>query len=212
MIRRACTRAVPIGLLIPIVIALAATGAAADDKKAGKDREMARRLQVLQQEKTELGAKLKEMSDKSEELAKAAEQGKREADGKARELAAERRSRTELAAKLEKAEEDLRALKARHEETLATLARRENEKRALERVGAEHAVIIGRQARLVDAYRDRSNQLHGQAMELLEKLRVAEKRQADPFIGLAEVEAFNAYQDYRDKLDRLRVEPTETVR
>jgi chromosome segregation ATPase len=210
-----CHRARVVSTLLSVAVAFGVVTSAygADDNKASKDKEMARRVQMLQQEKTALGAKLKEADSKTEELNKAVEQSKRGADRSARELAAARRSHAELAARLEKLEEEHKALQARFDETSTVLARRENEKRMLEGVAAEQVAVMGRQSRLIDTYRGNNTQLHRYGIELLDKLRVETKGLSDSLFGLAQVDRYNFDQDYRDKLNRLRlVEPEQAVR
>jgi peptidoglycan hydrolase CwlO-like protein len=199
-------------LLIMAPFFLAVPADAADDKKGGRDKEMARRVQQLQQEKSEMNAKLKAVSDKAEELSKTAEQTKRGAEQSKRELAGARKSNAELTVRLQKLEEEHRALQASFDETSAARTQLDGEKRNLERVAAEQLAVMGRQSRMIDTCRASNVELQQMGSDLLARLRAATKRSADPMFGLAEVDGFNFDQEYRDKLNRLRFDAGQTTR
>lgn len=195
-------------LLLIAALVFATSSNAADDKKGGRDKDMARRVQQLQQEKSEMGAKLKAVSDKADELGKTVEQSKKDK----RELAVSRKSNAELKARIEMLEEQHRALQAKFDETSAARTQLDGEKQNLERVAAEQLAVVGRQSRMIDSCRASNVELHQMGSDLLAKLRVAAKRNADPIFGLAEVDGFNFDQEYRDKLNRLRFDAGPTSR
>ncbi|HTY03061.1 MAG TPA: hypothetical protein VMC81_04950 [Rhodocyclaceae bacterium] len=200
----------PYARLAPALVAAALTlvlaaDAGAQDKKIGQEKELARRVQLLQQEKSDLGGKLQEARTKAEELSKAVEENKRGAEKTARELSSARRSRAELTARVEKLEGEQRDLQARLDDTARQLATRENEKRMLEGVANEQVEVIGRQSRLIESYRSANTQLQQVAGEVLDKLRKATDGKADPVLGLAKVDGYNLDQSYRERLDKLRV-------
>jgi chromosome segregation ATPase len=188
-----------------------ASAADTDKKAAARDREQARRAQKMQQENAELKAKVKELGDKGEEASQALERAKREAAGVARELARTRKEgeegaaarQAEYAAKAEAQENEKRELKGRLDETAARLAQCDREKRQLEDVVAAQVDTMGRQAGLIQSCRRDNAQLHGYATDLLQKFRAEGERSLIPVLGLREVETFNVYQEYRDKLDKL---------
>jgi chromosome segregation ATPase len=195
-------------LLVVASLVLTLPADAADDKKGGRDKEMARRVQQLQQEKSEMNAKLKAVSDKAEELSKTVEASKKDK----RELAVSRKSNTELKARIEMLEEEHRVLQASFDETSAARTQLDGEKRNLERVAAEQLAVMGRQSRMIDTCRASNVELEQMGSDLLARLRVATKRSTDPVFGLAEVDGFNFDQEYRDKLNRLRFDAGQTTR
>lgn len=214
----ACTMA---ALLIAGMAAGGAACAADTDKKAAaRDREQARRAQKLQQENAELKAKVKELGDKGDEASQALDRAKREAAGVTRELARTRKEaedsaaarQAEFAAKAEALENEKRELKGKLDETAARLAQRDREKRQLEEVAATQVGTMGRQAGLIQSCRSDNAQLHGYAIELLQKFRAEGERSLIPVFGLREVETFNVYQEYRDKLDKLIPDSPKPVR
>ena len=91
--------------------------------------------------------------------------------------------------------------------------RRENEKRQLENIAAEQVAVLGRQSRLIDTCRSNNIQLHRFGMELLDKLHVETAHNSEPLLGFAQVDSYNLDQEFREKLDRLRlVEPEQPAR
>ncbi len=203
-----------LAVVAAMALALAGGGgaAAADgDKKPGRERELARRVQQLQQEKGELSGKLKELGDKSEELNQAIDRARRDAAKALRELAASKKESAEraaeLAAKAEAFATERKDLKRRLEETTTRLAQRENEKRKLEEVAAVQVEAMGRQGLLIESCRSDNAKLYQYGDELLQKLKSEGRRSRYSLTGLGEVDSFNVYQDYRDKLDKLRIEP-----
>jgi chromosome segregation ATPase len=201
-----------LALLAAVLLSAADGSVAADagDKKSGRERELARRVQLLQQEKGELAAKLKDLGDKGEELNQAAERAKRDAARASRDLAAAKQEgaavAAELAVKAEAFETEKKDLRRRLEETAARLALRENEQRRLAETAALQLESMGRQGKLIESCRSENAKLYDYGAELLQQFRREAAGSGYALIGLGGVEAFNAYQDYRDKLDRLRIE------
>jgi chromosome segregation ATPase len=199
--------------LAALSLAAADWSAAADagDKKSGRERELARRVQQLQQEKGELSGKLKELGEQGDAMNQAAERAKRDAARLSRDLAAAKKegaeSAAELAAKVEAFELEKKELKRRLDETAARLAQRDGEKSRLEQVAAAQLETMGRQGKLIESCRGDNANLYQYGDELLQKLKREGGHSRFSLLGRNEVNAFNAYQEYRDKLDKLRLEP-----
>jgi chromosome segregation ATPase len=204
------TRSVPTTAMFVLVLTAAfglATGTANAQENGG--REAARRLQLLQQEKGQLGAKLKAATDKAEAMSKTAEENKRDAERTSRELKSSKRAHAELAARLEKLEEEQRVLQAKFDETSTALDQRNKEKQALEEVKAEQLTVLGRQSRLITTCRDSNAKLFGLGSDLLDRLRTETKRNSDPLFGLGEVDGYNFEQDSRENLNKFRLAEPE---
>jgi chromosome segregation ATPase len=193
-------------------LAILGSAVAADSAKGGKEKEMARRLQMLQQEKAELGVKLKEANTKAEELTKAVEEGKQELDQSQRELAAVQRKLTETKGQLTRLQSEHASLKVAYEDKSTQLAQREKEKRFLEGVTKEQLSALGLQSRKLEICRASNDSLYSTATELLDKHRSDGMRNTDHVLGFSEVSTFNTYQDYRDRFDGARADGARETR
>lgn len=194
-------------------IAIQGTALAADaDKKGGKEREMARRMQQLQQEKSKLEQEKNELGSKATELeekVKAANQ----AEGRARgEIGALRRKGTELEERLKATAAKSDGLARQLEETTVALRHREREKSQLETIAGTQIEIMARQARSLDACSARNAKLYQYGSELVGRFRTRAASAGDPLTGLGRVEAFDEYQAYRDKLDAEKTEAPSLAR
>jgi len=195
----------PLTIALAALVVLTPLGASGADDKKSKDREMARRVQALQQEKAEIAAKLKEADSKTADLSKTVEDTKRGAERSAREAAATKKALAEATARADKLVEELKALQARFDETSLALGRREKEKRMLEDVAAEQVAVMGRQSRLIDTCRAGNGELYRIGAELLGQLHSERNRYSMPLLGFSLVDEYNADQEIRDKLDRNRM-------
>jgi septal ring factor EnvC (AmiA/AmiB activator) len=179
---------------LALLFAHAGPASAEADKKGAKEREVARRMQQLQQEKSRLE------QEKSDLAAKLQEAGTQEAETR-RGLAGARREIAALKAKLEAAEASGRELKSKLEDTANRLSLRERERNMLESVANEQVQVIGRQSRLVETCNTRNVRLRQYGNELLGRFRADGAEGGEPLLGLGRVTAFDTYQEYRDKFD-----------
>jgi chromosome segregation ATPase len=178
----------------------------AGEKKGGRERELAFRLQQMQQEKAkleqekgELSAKVGELGDQAKQHAGAEEKAKRE-------LAAARRETGDLSGRLKAAEAGGRDLSSRLDATSAKLVEREREKTALEGVVKEQLQTIARQSQSLEGCNAKNAQLQAYGGELLRQLKREALEGGDALLGLGRIGAFDAYQDYQDKLDAQRTD------
>jgi septal ring factor EnvC (AmiA/AmiB activator) len=207
LVRALLARTLLAGLLV-----LAGTAGAADDKRAaGREREMARRLQQLQQQNGDLNAKLndaqaklKELGDKSEDQAKSLARAKRDIAKTAADLSAAKQESADLGAKLDAERTQKGGVQHELDDTRAALAQRDKEKRWLEDVAAAQVQTLGRQAGMIESCRAESGRLYQFGADLLQKFKDVAASRADLFTGLGKVDSFNVYQDYRDQLERLK--------
>jgi chromosome segregation ATPase len=194
--------------LLLVAALLAASGADAADKKSGKERELAQRVQQLQQDKARLDQEKGELNSKVTELTEQSKQAtQREARVKG-ELAAARKEGAELDVKLKAAEANAAELGKRLEEALARIATREKEKAMLEAIGNEQVAVIGRQSRSLEACQAKNGKLYDESMALLQRFRKTEVTEGgDPIFGFSRVKAFDTWQEFRDRFDAQRIEP-----
>lgn len=198
-------------LLIIAGMALAMPTAFARDKKDSKEREAARRMQVMQQqfsaEKAALEKDKADLSQKVDEISKQAEnarQGVTQLEHKrsslTRELAAARDEAAALQEKLHKSE-------AAHAELVA-LHKQESEKNQ-KQVGLLQAAVAQRGQTLAGC-EQKNARLYQLNREILAQYRdkgfLDALTQIDPFTGIKSVQVENTLEDYRDKLDAQHVE------
>jgi chromosome segregation ATPase len=187
--------------VLSLVAGSASAFAQSDNKKGGKDREMARRVQQLQKEKGELSNKLKGLEDKTEELTKAADSAAQEAASKSQALSGLKKQST---ARITSLETELTEVKRKLDETSTQLARRESEKRLLEGVAAEQVDVMGRQGKLIEICHNDNAKLYQYGKELLQKYKNDGDSSFNP-IDLGKVDSFNIYQESLDKIDKLKI-------
>lgn len=204
-------------LALGAVLAPDCVAADGDKRAAGRERELARKLQLQQQEKSkleqekgELAEQLKQASSKAEGLTQAEARARREAGAASRELGAARKENAALGDKLKTAETELAETKRKLDETAQTLKQRDADKQRLERTGAEQVQAIARQSRLIETCEDRNAKLQSVGNELLQKIR-GDRGAVSPVSGLSEIETFNLWQEYRDKIDAQKLDLPKPV-
>lgn len=198
-------------LLITVGVALAMPTAFAGDKQVNKEREAARRMQIMQQqfsaEKAVLEKDKTDLAQKVDDLTKQTESSKQDTA----QLERKRSSLTkELAtAKIEAValQEKLRQLEITHAE-LVTLHKQESENnqsqiRALQAALAQRGQVLG-------SCETKNSKLYELNREILTKYRdksfMDALTQNEPLTGIKAVGVENILEDYRDKLDVQRVE------
>lgn len=208
------------GLLAGLILA---NPSGASDKKANREREMLRRVQVqLQQAQSQVGgleqekAKLAQDLAAAEKGAKAASAARAQASRLKADLAREQEQREVQAKELETARQDIAALRERLaqtekqlaessqklQETTQTLARSEAERQTLEAIQA-------RQTREIALAEEKNLALYQLGRDLM--VRYENKScgeilvQKEPFTGLKRVQIENLLEEYRDKLDEQRI-------
>ena len=211
-------------LFLPLLLlALLAGPAAASDKKANREREALRRVQVeLQQAQGRVSSLEQEKAKLGQDL-EAAGKARKSAEGRAarlnRELKAEQQQREALAKELEQVKQDLAASGQQLAETRKTLndtgARLAQTSDELRRAQADKAnleSIKTRNEREIVSCEDKNLKLYQTGRELM--VRFEQKScgeilaQKEPFTGLKRVEIENLLEEYRDKLDeQKRVKP-----
>lgn len=206
--------------MLGLVAAAALAGAmgpaaAADNPAARRERELGRRLQLVQQENGELQSKLKALADKEAETEKTAQErtarAVRSAARLARELDAVRKEsanvRSGLEAKLKAAEGEREDLRRRLEDTARQLKLAQQEVTRLTGFSANQVEALGRQGKLIEACNDRNAKLKALAEELVGKLKPDTGTAPLRLLGFSEVESYNLFREYRDKLDGLKTTP-----
>jgi chromosome segregation ATPase len=193
-------------LLIAASVALAMPAAYAGDKKANKEREAARRVQILQQqfstEKSALEKDKAELSQKVDEITKQAEsarQGAAQLEHKrsslTKELAAAKDELAALQEKLHKSETAHAELAALHKEELE-----KNRKQ----VGLLQAAVAQR-GQALGGCEQKNAKLYQLNREILAQYRdkgfLDALVQVDPLTGIKSVQVENTLEEYRDKLD-----------
>jgi len=206
-------------LLVLLTVALSA-GAAPADKKASREREMMRKMQLSQQQladekaqlekdKAELGQKVSTLSGQSNGLKQAAARADRKAADLQKELEAARKENAGLHEQLTDEQKKLEELSLKHKDMQQTLAATEGENKRLESA-------LGQQAQLTKSWEARNATCEGKNAKLYElnvemmgKYRskgvLDALSHAEPFTGIKDVELENVLQEYRDKLDAERV-------
>jgi chromosome segregation ATPase len=184
-----------------------ATLAQSADKKADAAREQARRLQQanrkLEQDKTQLAkekaeteGKLKEAEEKLGDVQRKVAGANRRAADLTKDLEAQRAEKEKLAGQLAETEKRLA-------ETGDKLRKEEGERKRLEALAAQQKQSIAQCEGL-------NAKLHEEGLTLLERYRkkscLDATLQAEPFTGLKQVEIENFVEDYREKLDQLKVD------
>lgn len=200
-----------LALLIVASVALAMPTAYATDKKASKEREAARRVQIMQQqfsqEKATLEKDKSELAEKADELSRQAESAKqsvvqleRKRSSLTKELTTAKEESVTLQEKLHKSE-------TAHAELVA-LHKQESEKNQ-KQVGLLQAALSQRGQALGSCETKNSN-LYEINRETLEQYRdkgfLDSLVQIDPLISIKSVQVENILEEYRDKLDAQRIE------
>lgn len=190
-------------------VLLSAAVHAEPEKKSGRERELAFKLQQLQQEKikaerekTEANGKLKEFADKTAELERGQEQAKRSAESASRSLGSARKENEALSVKLKAAEARIAEMSTQLETASATLKQRDTQQRKLESVSATQVETMGRQAKMIDACVDKNQKLQGYSVELMKKFK-------DGGSKLNSIETFDVAQDYREKVEAEKIVPAK---
>lgn len=184
---------------------LASAPATAADKRSGRERALAQRVQQLQQQKLQLERDNAELTAKLAAAEQEAQRLKQAEAGVRRDLAGTRKEKADLGAKLEQAKASGTDLAQRLKDAQATITQREHEKAIVESVVDEQLGVIGRQARAIEGGEARNAQLYSDGMALLERFKKAEVADDGGVFGLGRVEAFDTYQQYRDKFDAQRL-------
>jgi len=227
-VKRCGTRAAggKLGICLSALLALALAGsacAAPADKKANREREMLRKMQASQQQLSDekaqlekdmadLGKKVATLSGQSGSLRAALGRAETKAAEVQKELEASRRESAALGEKLQDSQKKFDELVGQHKEKLQTLAARDNE---LAQVRSD----LEAQGRNLDASESRNTSceeknltLYRLNVELAERYRnkgfFDAVGQVEPFTQLKNVEIENILQEYRDKFDAERIEPT----
>lgn len=197
--------------LIALGVALAMPTAFAGDKKANRERESARRMQIMQQqfsaEKAALEKDRTDLSQKVDEITKQAEsarQGVAQLERKRSVLTRELATAKDEAAALQ---EKLRQSETAHTE-LVTLHKQESEKNQ-KQVELLQAALAQR-SQAVGVCEQKNAKLYQLNREILTQYRdkgfLDALAQTDPLTGIKAVQVENLLEEYRDKLDTQRVE------
>lgn len=188
-------------------VLLSANAYAEPEKRSSRERELAYKLQQLQQEKlkadrekAEASGKLKEAADKAAELEREQEQIKRSAASASRGLSAARKENEDLSVKLKAAEARIAEMSTQLENAAVALKQREAQQRKLESVSATQVETIGRQAKMIDVCVDKNQKLQNYSAELMRKFK-------DGGSKLGTIETFDVAQDYRDKVEAEKIAP-----
>lgn len=189
-------------------MALAMPSALAGEKKGGKEREAARRMQLLQQrfaeEKATLEKDKTELAQKVEELTNQADKAKQGAERKRaaleKDMVAVKEESTALQDKLQQLEVAYTGLTLRHKE--------ESEKN--HKQIAQLQAALAQRGQSLGACEEKNGKLYRLNREILAKYRdkglIETLSQAEPITGIKAVEIDNILEEYRDKLDAQRVE------
>lgn len=208
--RNSKSRAV-LAMLIAVGVSLATPMASAGEKKGNKEREAARRVQIMQQqfaqEKASLEKDKSDLTQKVDDLTKQSESARQDAT----QLERKRSSLTrELATAKDEAavlQEKLRLSETAHAE-LAVLHKRESEKNQ-KQVGLLQAALAQR-GQALGSCQTKNGRLYELNREILaqyhDKGFLDALVQADPLTGIKSVQVENILEEYRDKLDAQRVE------
>lgn len=200
-----------LAMLIATGVAFAMPTAFAGDKKANKEREAARRMQIMQQqfaqEKAALEKGKSELVQKADDLTKQAESARQDAA----QLERKRSSLTKVlsAAKEESAalQEKLHKSEIAHAELVA-LHRQESEKNQ-KQVGLLQAALAQR-GQALGSCETKNSKLYELNREILAQYRdkgfLDALVQIDPLTSIKSVQVENILEEYRDKLDMQRVE------
>lgn len=197
--------------LIVICMVIAIPLAHAGDKKVNKEREAARKLQVMQQqfsaEKAALERDKAELTEKTDELS-------RQANSARQSVSQLERKRSSLAKDLFAAKEEsvalqekLHKLETAHIE-LTALHKQESAK-SLKQIELLQASVAQR-GQALGSCETKNAKLYELNMEILTQYRdkgpLDALFQADPITGVKSVQVGNMLEEYRDKLDAQRVE------
>ncbi|MBU1690487.1 MAG: hypothetical protein KJ958_14835 [Gammaproteobacteria bacterium] len=202
---------VVLAVLISAGLALATPTASARDKKDNKEREAARRVQIMQQqfstEKSALEKDKADLTEKADELSRQAESAKQS-------VAQLERKRSSLTKELASAQDEVAALqeKLHKSETahaeLVALHKQETEKNQ-KQIGLLQAAIAQR-GQALGGCEQKNVQLYQLNREILAQYRdkgfLDALAQIDPITGIKSVQVENTLEEYRDKLDTQRVE------
>lgn len=189
-----------------VLLVQGGTVAAAPEKKGGRERELAYRLQQMQQEKGKLEQEKAELTAKVGELSEQAKQFAAVEARAKRDLAAARKESGDLSGRLKAAEASGSDLSGKLDATSAKLAEREREKATLEGVVKEQLQTIARQSQSLEVCNAKNARLQEYGGELLKQLKKEALEGGDPLLGLGRIGAFDAYQEYQDKLDAQRTD------
>lgn len=208
--RNSKSRAV-MAMLIAAGVALAMPTAFAGDKKANKEREAARRVQVMQQQfstekavlekdKADLAEKVDKITRQAESAKQGAAQLERKSSSLTKDLAAAKEESAALQEKLHKSE-------TAHAELVA-LHKQESEKNQ-KQVGLLQAALAQR-GQVLGSCETKNSKLYELNREILAQYRdkgfLDALVQADPLTGIKSVQVENVMEEYRDKLDAQRIE------
>lgn len=197
--------------LIVVCMVAAIPLAHAGDKKVIKEREAARKFQVMQQqfsaEKAALERDKAELTEKTDELS-------RQADSAKQSVAQLERKRSSLAKDLVAAKEEsvalqdkLHKLETAHVE-LTALHKQESEK-SLKQIGLLQ-IAVAQRGQALGSCETKNAKLYELNREILTQYRdkgpLDALVQADSIIGVKSVQIENLLEEYRDKLDAQRVE------
>ena len=199
-----------------LAVAMLPLGATAADKKANRDREMLRRVQVqLQQAQgqvSSLEAEKAQLSKDLESAQKTVKSTQRKVTRLSRDLQSERTRREGVEKELAQSRLDLASTRQHLEETTGrltetskTLARTNQTLAATEADKTRLEGIKARNEREIASCEDKNLKLYQTGRELM--LRFQRKTcgevmaQGEPFTGLKRVEVENLLEEYRDKLD-----------
>jgi len=198
-------------MLIAAGVALAMPAAFAGDKKGNKEREAARRVQIMQQQfaqekatlekdKSDLSQKVDDLTKQSESARQDATQLERKRSSLTRELATAKGEVATLREKLHKSETG-------HAE-LVVLHKQESEKNQ-KQVGLLQAALAQR-GQALGSCETKNGKLYELNREILAQYRDKDFLdalvQVDPLTGIKSVQVENFLEEYRDKLDAQRIE------
>jgi hypothetical protein len=182
----------------------------AADKKASKEREAARRMQIMQQqfssEKAALEKDKSELSLKVEELAREAESAKQGAAQVERVRSSQARDLAALKSEMGALQEKLRLSEKAHADLLAQ-QKTEGDKNQ-KQVALLQAAVAER-GQLLGSCETKNSKLYELNREILAKYRdkglLDSLAQSDALTGIRSVQVDNLLEDYRDKLDAERI-------
>jgi chromosome segregation ATPase len=209
-----------LALLLLLTAALSASAAAAD-KKASREREMLRQMQLsqrqlvdekaqLEKDKAELGQKVGTLSGESDGLKQAAARADRKAADLQKELEAARKEGAGLREQLLNEGKKLEELSLKHKDLQQTLAASESENRRLESALAQQSASTKSWEARNSSCEGKNLKLYKLSVGLMQRYRnkgvLDALSQAEPFTGIKDVELENVLLEYQDKLDAERVE------
>lgn len=209
-----------LALLLLLTAALSASAAPAD-KKASREREMLRKMQLSQQQlsdekaqlekdKAELGQKVSTLSGQSGGLRQAAARAEHKAADLQKELEAAHKEGAGLREQLVGEGKKLEELSLKHKETLQTLAATESAKKQVESaLGAQTQSTKSWEARNASC-EAKNVKLYELNVELMGQYRnkglLDALSHAEPFTGINDVERENLLEEYRDRLESQKID------